>query len=91
MVRTVMGVDLGGTNLRGALFSEHLDILHRLRRPTHRHEGGKAVVERLITLVQDLCGKGRLAVVARHDVQEPGQKLFGRVRFVKHLERAGDL
>ncbi len=58
----VIGVDLGGTNLRGGLFSEDLEIRARLKEPTNRHEGGKAVVERLIALIEALCEAGDLTV-----------------------------
>jgi glucokinase len=58
LARYVIGVDLGGTNVRGALFSEDLDIQHRLKQPTRREEGGDAVVGRVVTLVQSLCETG---------------------------------
>ncbi|MCK4546702.1 MAG: ROK family protein [Candidatus Eisenbacteria sp.] len=62
MSRHVIGVDLGGTNVRGALFSENLEVRNRLKRPTHREEGGYAVVDRLVALVRALCNEAGTSV-----------------------------
>lgn len=60
--RWIVGVDLGGTNLRAALLSEELRIEHRLKQPTDRHAGGEAIVSRLASLVKALCARRNLAV-----------------------------
>jgi glucokinase len=46
--RVVIGVDLGGTNLRTALLSPDGDILEKHKEPTHASDGWKKVVSRLI-------------------------------------------
>lgn len=48
MNRTVIGVDLGGTNLRTALLSPAGDVLARHKEATHASEGWEKVVARLI-------------------------------------------
>ncbi|HEY6010621.1 MAG TPA: ROK family protein [Nitrospirota bacterium] len=48
MGRVVIGVDLGGTNLRTALMSRDGDILDRRREATHASDGWKKVVARLV-------------------------------------------
>jgi len=70
----VIGVDLGGTNLRGALFSEDLDIGRRLKQPTRRHEGGEAVIGRLVGLVNTLCMEQGVAIedIAGVGIAAPG-------------------
>jgi len=46
--QAVIGVDLGGTNLRTALLSADGDILDKRKEPTHAADGWKKVVARLI-------------------------------------------
>ena len=46
--RVVIGVDLGGTNLRTALLSEDGDILDKRKEASHASDGWKKVVARLI-------------------------------------------
>jgi glucokinase len=46
--RVVIGVDLGGTNLRTALMSREGDILDRRKEATHASDGWKKVVARLV-------------------------------------------
>jgi glucokinase len=46
--RVVIGVDLGGTNLRTALLSKDGDILDKRKEATHASDGWKKVVARLI-------------------------------------------
>ncbi len=48
MGRTVIGVDLGGTNLRTALLSPDGEVLARNKEATHASEGWMKVVARLI-------------------------------------------
>jgi glucokinase len=48
MGRTVIGVDLGGTNLRTALLSARGDVLDRYKVSTHAAEGWRKVVDRLV-------------------------------------------
>jgi glucokinase len=46
--QVVIGVDLGGTNLRTALLSVDGDILDKRKEPTHAADGWKRVVTRLV-------------------------------------------
>lgn len=48
MSRAVIGVDLGGTNLRSAIITPVGDILDRLKEPTKASEGHARVIARLI-------------------------------------------
>ncbi len=48
MGRVVIGVDLGGTNLRTAILSSDGNILDRHKEATHAADGWEKVVERLI-------------------------------------------
>lgn len=48
MGRVVIGVDLGGTNLRTALLSSEGDILDKRKEATYASDGWKKVVQRLI-------------------------------------------
>lgn len=67
MGRVVIGVDLGGTNLRTALLSPDGDILAKHKEPTYASEGWKNVVTRLIDSIkgqQESAGKRGLSVTA---------------------------
>jgi len=48
VAQVVIGVDLGGTNLRTALLSVDGDILDKRKEPTHAADGWKKVVGRLV-------------------------------------------
>lgn len=52
MNRAVIGVDLGGTNLRSALLTDAGDVLERDKQPTGVADGHAAVVLRLVEHVQ---------------------------------------
>lgn len=52
MGRVVIGVDLGGTNLRTALLSSEGDILGKSKEATYASDGWKKVVQRLIQNIQ---------------------------------------
>ncbi len=63
----VIGVDLGGTNLRTALLSPDGDILNKHKEPTHAADGWKKVVARLIENIkgqQEFAGRKGLTVTA---------------------------
>jgi len=44
----VIGVDLGGTNLRTALVSQNGEVVDKVKEPTHASDGHEKVVQRLI-------------------------------------------
>lgn len=50
-----IGVDLGGTNLRGAIADTNTgQIFHQRKRPTLANEGKEAVIGRLVDLIREL-------------------------------------
>ncbi len=61
----LIGIDLGGTNLRCALVDENQKIIARYETDTRAEQGPDAIVERLATGVEDVL---RQKVVDRNDV-----------------------
>jgi glucokinase len=62
--RLALAVDLGGTNLRGALVDRDGVILHEERTPTHAHEGPDAVIARVAdSIAQVVAATGAPAQV----------------------------
>lgn len=53
-----IGVDIGGTNIRGALVSAGGTILERFRMPTRIEDGRRSFLERLCEGVEALCAYG---------------------------------
>ncbi|GJF25875.1 ROK family protein [Streptomyces sp. HO565] len=64
----VVGIDLGGTDIKAALVAADGTVVHSIRRATHRERGPQAVVE----AVADTAA----AVVAEND-ERTGQPLLG--------------
>jgi glucokinase len=65
--RVVIGVDLGGTNLRTALLSSEGEILDKSKEATYASDGWKKVVQRLIKNIkrqQDVAVQQGLSVAA---------------------------
>jgi glucokinase len=65
--RAVIGVDLGGTNVRSALITPSGDIQDKLKEPTKARDGHARVVQRLAEHISLQLGKARqkdLAVLA---------------------------
>jgi glucokinase len=52
MPQTIVGVDLGGTQMRAARFDSDFNLLERLSEPTNAQEGPDAVVPRLLDLIR---------------------------------------
>lgn len=70
VVRYVLGIDIGGTNLVAACVAEDGSTLHGLAsEPTHAEAGSRDVLERLATL-----GKGAIATTQR---EVPGARIVG--------------
>ncbi len=61
MGRSVIGVDLGGTNLRTALISPAGDIFHKQKEATEASQGHEKVIEKLV------AGIRRQQAIAQHD------------------------
>ncbi len=74
MGHVVIGVDLGGTNLRSALLSPEGNLLNKHSEPTHASDGWKKVVERLVhNIEQQKESAGRMGLsVAAVGVGAPG-------------------
>lgn len=51
MGSTIIGVDLGGTQMRAARFDEDLNILERVAEPTQARQGRDKVIERLLDVI----------------------------------------
>ena len=57
-----LGIDLGGTFIKGALVSENGEILEQDSVKTQVEQGGEKIVENICTLVRFLCYKRNLSV-----------------------------
>jgi glucokinase len=57
MPRPAIAIDLGGTNLRGAVVSAAGDILVETSRPTLAQEGSDAVIERIAETVAEVAAQ----------------------------------
>jgi glucokinase len=51
MANVIIGVDLGGTQMRAARFDDQLALLERKAEPTHANEGPDKMVPRLLDLI----------------------------------------
>src|SRR5262245_30407509 len=85
--RRVVGVDLGGTNLRAAVIGSSGTIEHRQNIPTNAEEGPEKVLSRMAQLVEsvaDAAGLGNSTVVG---VAAPGplNPKTGIVHFTPNL------
>jgi glucokinase len=56
-----VGVDLGGTNIRAAVFDDGMQILGRSERQTRAQEGAKDVIRRLATCVREALEQASVA------------------------------
>lgn len=57
MTNLAIGIDIGGTNLRGALIDEDGKITKRLSIPSEADKGIDFVIENLVTLINEIKGK----------------------------------
>jgi glucokinase len=67
--RPVVGVDLGGTKILTAVVAEDRTILSRSKRPTPAKEGGPAIVDAIISSIDECLGN---AGVSREDIAGVG-------------------
>jgi glucokinase len=63
MTKTIIGVDLGGTQMRVAQFDDELNLLDRLAEPTRAKEGPDRVLPRLLDLIERALPADRDSVV----------------------------
>ena len=70
----VVGFDLGGTKMIGAVLDPDMRILARVKRSTGAHEGGEAVCRRIISTIQSVLEKNGTAVsdLAGIGIASPG-------------------
>ena len=57
-----MGVDLGGTNIRAAVFDDGMEILGRSERPTQAQDGADEVIRRIAACVREALERTSVAV-----------------------------
>lgn len=82
MGRVVIGVDLGGTNLRTALLSQDGEILDRHKEATHAADGWKKVVARLI---ENITRQRKIAAQRGLDVAAVGVGAPGVIQMDKGI------
>lgn len=82
MGRSVIGVDLGGTNLRTALLNADGDILDKRKEATHAADGWKKVVARL---VDNITRQREIAVQRGLHVMAVGVGAPGVIRMDKGI------
>jgi len=70
--QVVIGVDLGGTNIKSALVNESGEVLHRLVRPTLAVEGPTRVLDQIAGCVQALHDHAQSDEVVAVGVGAPG-------------------
>jgi glucokinase len=63
MAEVIVGIDLGGTFVRGGVFTPHGKLLHTLQQPIKAHLGGQAGIQRITALVEQALREspGKLA------------------------------
>ena len=54
-MRYIIGIDLGGTQLRAALADDQGRLLDEMRMPTLVDEGPAAVIDRIIACIERMC------------------------------------
>ena len=54
MTDCIIGIDLGGTNIKAGLISPEGEVIHRWKRLTEAHEGGPAILNRILDLASEI-------------------------------------
>ena len=72
MCRCVVGVDLGGTQIRAALANNALQLIQQARQPTCAGEGMQAVLRRIRQIVAELASGASRAEVMGIGIASPG-------------------
>jgi glucokinase len=63
MDQVIIGVDLGGTQMRAARFDPTLELLDRWAEPTRAQEGPDRVIPRLLDLIERVMPDDRSRVM----------------------------
>ncbi len=58
----ILAFDIGGTEIKYALFDEKFNMTESKSIPTNAHEGGKRIVERLVEIVRSYDGIDRVGI-----------------------------
>ncbi len=87
MTSVALAIDLGGTNLRGAVITSTGQILVRHSRKTRAHEGPDAVIQRIDELIQELAEEADLEQDVAVGIAAPGplDPYSGIVHFAPNL------
>ena len=72
MNEVIIGVDLGGTQMRVGVFNRDLHLLDRLAEPTRAYEGQESVIGRLLDLIERAIPTGGDSIVLGIGVSAPG-------------------
>ncbi len=57
----LLGIDIGGTKLAGALADSEGRLLHKMRHPTEAHQGSQHVLDGIICLAQEVLTQANIA------------------------------
>ena len=71
-LQNVIGVDLGGTNIRVAVLDTEGNMTHATRMPTNSENGPDAVITRIAELVNDVAAKSGVSAETPVGVASPG-------------------
>ena len=82
-MKTYIGIDLGGTNIKGALVTEEGTILRRSSRPTGREQGAEAVTRDMAEMIRQLAREQAPEGVG---IGCPGTVDGGLVRYSNNLD-----
>ena len=88
MTDLVIGIDLGGTQVRAGLVDKDGTLLRREATATHPEEGQEAVIERMVRLARSVCADVGLEKVAAVGIAAPGpvNNHTGVVRLAPNLD-----
>ncbi len=75
MEKNVIGIDVGGTNLRGALVGPDGKIIKRMKIASDADQGIEAVIENLVGLIKSIGGDDDVSAVG---FGIPGNNRFQR-------------
>lgn len=62
MSKYIVGIDLGGTNIKSAIVSEEKKIINKISIPTPTEQGPTAIIDTMANLVHDLLHKSNLTL-----------------------------
>jgi glucokinase len=57
----LLGIDIGGTKLAVVVADDRGRLLHKIRQPTHAHQGPQAVMQKMLSLVRRILNEASLS------------------------------